>query len=115
VPVELATLLDSYSFPGNVRELEAMVFDAVALSEGRTLSLRSLKQAIFRSDDAPRGVCDDADPGLERVRLPTLREAESDLISRARSAAPMATRALPRVCSACRDRLWRAMPTERCG
>ena len=29
-PPELLTLLENYHFPGNVRELRAMVFDAVA-------------------------------------------------------------------------------------
>ncbi len=39
LPAELAPLLARHPFPGNVRELQALVFDAVARSEGPTLSL----------------------------------------------------------------------------
>ena len=38
-PPELYTLLNSYSFPGNVRELQAMVHDAVGRHQARVLSL----------------------------------------------------------------------------
>jgi two-component system, NtrC family, nitrogen regulation response regulator GlnG len=34
IPPALYSLLKTYSFPGNVRELEAMVFDAVTRHEG---------------------------------------------------------------------------------
>ena len=37
-------LLNTYSFPGNVRELEALVFDAVARHQGAILSLQSFKE-----------------------------------------------------------------------
>ncbi len=39
VPPELHTLLSTYHFPGNVRELQAMIFDAVSRHEGGVLSL----------------------------------------------------------------------------
>src|SRR5690349_6554037 len=35
VPKELPILLASYPFPGNVRELRAMVYDALSLHESR--------------------------------------------------------------------------------
>ena len=35
-----------YNFPGNVRELEAMVFDAVARHNGAVLSLQSFRETI---------------------------------------------------------------------
>ncbi|HUX12577.1 MAG TPA: sigma-54 dependent transcriptional regulator [Spirochaetia bacterium] len=38
-PPELHTLLSTYHFPGNVRELQAMIFDAVSRHEGGVLSL----------------------------------------------------------------------------
>lgn len=44
VPAELTTLLKTYSFPGNVRELQSMVFDAVSRHKGGTLSM-----AVFRA------------------------------------------------------------------
>src|SRR5499433_1819756 len=45
VPHALFQLLRTYRFPGNVRELEALVFDAVARHQGTTLSLHSFKEA----------------------------------------------------------------------
>ena len=46
VPAALYTLLKIHPFPGNVRELEAMVFDAVARQKGSVLGLQSFKDAI---------------------------------------------------------------------
>ncbi len=45
-PDELSTLLLTYHFPGNIRELRAMVFDAVSLHQSRKLSMESFKKAI---------------------------------------------------------------------
>jgi len=44
-PNELATLLQLYSFQGNIRELEAMVFDAVARHTSGILSMESFRKA----------------------------------------------------------------------
>ena len=49
VPLALYQLLRTYSFPGNVRELAALVLDAVTRHQGRTLSLQSFKDAIAAS------------------------------------------------------------------
>ena len=46
VPLALYQLLNAYPFPGNVRELEGLLFDAVARHQGTTLSLQSIKEAI---------------------------------------------------------------------
>ena len=45
-PKELSVLLSTYHFPGNVRELEAMVYDAVSLHQGKTLSMKSFLKRI---------------------------------------------------------------------
>jgi len=45
-PPELATLLELYAFPGNVRELEALVFDAVARHTSGILSMQSFRSVI---------------------------------------------------------------------
>ena len=45
-PPELLPLLRSYPFPGNVRELEAMIEDAVSRHERGVLSLSSLREHI---------------------------------------------------------------------
>jgi DNA-binding NtrC family response regulator/signal transduction histidine kinase len=45
-PGQLITLLKTYHFPGNVRELEAMVKNAVSLHRGKVLSLKYFRQYI---------------------------------------------------------------------
>ncbi|MEO5378874.1 MAG: sigma-54 dependent transcriptional regulator [Magnetococcus sp. DMHC-6] len=49
-PSQLLTLLSAYHFPGNVREMRAMIYDAVARHMGGpTLSMESFHQAIRES------------------------------------------------------------------
>jgi DNA-binding NtrC family response regulator len=81
---ELLRMLESYRFPGNVRELQAMVYDAVALHEKGPLSLAGFREKIGCSAPAPP--CDDAE--LESVTVsfksfPSMREAQALLISEA--------------------------------
>jgi len=45
-PKELAILLSNYSFPGNIRELRAMIFDAVSQHKSHILSLDLFKNKI---------------------------------------------------------------------
>lgn len=45
-PPELVTLLSSYDFPGNIREMKAMVFDAVARHISGVLSLERFREVI---------------------------------------------------------------------
>jgi DNA-binding NtrC family response regulator len=47
-PEELITLLSTYHFPGNVRELESMVFDAVSSHKSGKLSLDIFKDHLSR-------------------------------------------------------------------
>ena len=46
MPEELPALLKTYPYPGNVRELQAMVFDAVTRQDSKTLSLDTFKSYI---------------------------------------------------------------------
>ncbi len=48
-PDELITLLKSYRFPGNIRELEAMVYDAVSSHQSKTLSTKIFSAHIKRN------------------------------------------------------------------
>jgi DNA-binding NtrC family response regulator len=43
---ELLTLLANYSFPGNMRELKSMVYDAVSLHTSKMLSMNAFIQAM---------------------------------------------------------------------
>lgn len=45
-PDGLSVLFESYSFPGNVRELEALIFNSVSRMEGKTLSLSLFKDYL---------------------------------------------------------------------
>ncbi|MBJ6725276.1 sigma 54-interacting transcriptional regulator [Geomesophilobacter sediminis] len=85
---ELITLLGSYSFPGNVREFQAMVFEAVARSGGGKISLDLFKEIILRerSDALPaQGGAGrpEVPPVIAFSRFPTLKEAEDLLIAQA--------------------------------
>jgi DNA-binding NtrC family response regulator len=85
---ELVTLLSNYHFPGNVRELQAMVFDAVAQHESGKLSLESFKGFIKQkgSFTKPPSINGEKSTGLIRDlfgHFPSLKEMENYLISEA--------------------------------
>ncbi|NDV26030.1 sigma-54 dependent transcriptional regulator [Desulfovibrio sp. JC010] len=82
VPGELSGLLMGYDFPGNVRELQFMVMDAVSCTEGTVLNSERLQNHIGKG--AP--VCLEAGPtvaGSQKVafgtELPTLKEVSEEL------------------------------------
>lgn len=87
VPVALYQWLRNYSFPGNIRELEGMVFDAVARCQGNVLPLQSFKDACDLETLSPSVETsqDFAGPAPNWLpeRLPTLKEAEDVLIAEA--------------------------------
>jgi two-component system nitrogen regulation response regulator GlnG len=84
IPPALYSLLKTYSFPGNVRELEAMVFDAVTRHEGTVLSLQSFRDGV--GVNASIALSDTAESSTAWTfpdQLPTLDEAEAQLIDEA--------------------------------
>jgi DNA-binding NtrC family response regulator len=88
VPLTLYPLLRGYRFPGNVRELEALIFDAVARHQGTTLSLASVREAMANGDQSAAAdeVPEPASTPLASLypdRLPTFREAQDALIAEA--------------------------------
>jgi DNA-binding NtrC family response regulator len=80
IPADLLLTLRSYAFPGNVRELRAMVFDAVRRHRSGPLTSHLFRAAIQQagagsfSQEQLFEACD---------RLPSLREATHALISEA--------------------------------
>ncbi|MFL5262856.1 MAG: sigma-54-dependent transcriptional regulator [Anaeromyxobacteraceae bacterium] len=84
-PRQLAGLLASYAFPGNVRELRAMVSDAVGLHQGRVLSMDAFKRAIGeRAADAPAAPGEGGpNPFSNLERFPTLAEGRQLLVDEA--------------------------------
>jgi DNA-binding NtrC family response regulator len=47
-PPELINLLETYHFPGNIRELRSMVYDAVSVHKSRKLSMQIFRNHIKR-------------------------------------------------------------------
>lgn len=87
-PDELITLLSTYDFPGNVRELKAIIFDAVARHRSGVLSLDRFKEVIGNCPSTPgfeslkvKTVVDALQGVLHR--LPKVREVEDYLIEEA--------------------------------
>lgn len=72
------TRLDTYPFPGNVRELQAMAFDAVSRSGGSRLEVRHFSRYLDGSGPA-RGATRPDRLHFPEV-LPTIREATDLLV-----------------------------------
>lgn len=85
-PKELLTLLRTYTFPGNVRELESMIFDAVSRHHSRVLSLEAFKKHMDEAvNQGPPGDRHDATPEVIAfpASLPTIKEAADSLVAEA--------------------------------
>lgn len=91
IPKELITLLNTYNFPGNIRELQSMVYDALSQHKGNVLSLKSFKAKMgvsekSESDDV--NSIDSLSSEQEKQivfpdKLPSLKEMEGILIEEA--------------------------------
>jgi len=87
-PEEILALLSAYHFPGNVREMESMVFDSVSSHRSGKLSMDIFKSHIFQKPPAPNK---ELPQQLQREgvsvtfseRLPTLKELEQNLVEEA--------------------------------
>jgi two-component system response regulator HydG len=91
-PPELFPLLASYPFPGNVRELQTMVHDAIFRHSGRVLGLESFKKTIAeRRPELSALPLPDSHPAdalkLFGGQMPTLKQAEEFLLRRAMTVA----------------------------
>ena len=89
-PPELFTLLATYHFPGNIRELEGMVRDAVSRHKGGVLSTESFRQEIDEQTSVLHGgvvAGAGADSFVDELsslhKLPALKEMEELLITEA--------------------------------
>jgi DNA-binding NtrC family response regulator len=83
-PDELEVLLNTYDFPGNVRELRGMVYDAVSRHGGGVLSMETFKSRIFKNGtenlDAQSTSNAPAGNVLFTDKLPTIKAVEQQLI-----------------------------------
>ncbi|WP_353685024.1 sigma-54 dependent transcriptional regulator [Thermodesulfovibrio sp. 3907-1M] len=86
-PEELLILLVNYSFPGNIRELEMIVYDAVARCKSSILSLEVFKDMIDISNSIDKELKSEIVKFYIQMRfpdkLPTLKEMEELLIHEA--------------------------------
>jgi DNA-binding NtrC family response regulator len=82
---ELLTLLANYGFPGNMRELKSMVYDAVSVHTSKMLSMNAFIQAMgVKTEDAPDAGAEQGDgynPFTVCEELPSLGEAIDLLLS----------------------------------
>jgi DNA-binding NtrC family response regulator len=89
---ELFTLFNMYHFPGNIRELRGMIYDAVARHHSGTLSLKTFKQKILDDNELEDSISDDnllssphSGEGMVQFfeKLPTLKNINRILIDEA--------------------------------
>lgn len=95
VPSELYTLLSMYHFPGNIRELKNLVFDALSRHEGKILSMNSFRETMAKGrkssgltfnndqgeDSNPLNPMEIVEKGAKR--FPTLKEMETIIVREA--------------------------------
>lgn len=79
-PPQLRLLLANYGFPGNVRELSSMIFDAVSSHQGGVLSMASFQAAMERSPSKKSPVPGIGNPFVGLEQCPSLAEAVEMLI-----------------------------------
>ncbi|MGD9900275.1 MAG: sigma-54-dependent transcriptional regulator [Calditrichaceae bacterium] len=91
VPKELFILLRNYNFPGNIRELEGMIFDALSRHKAGILSLESFRDKLlpisndnlYLNDVEITGSPENEKNVVFPDQLPTIKEIEQELIDEA--------------------------------
>jgi len=88
VTVELISLLSGYNFPGNIRELQAMLHDAVAQCKGDKLSIGNFKSFIKQKGSLSLNSSisiNRSDKSVSDIfgHFPTLKEMEAYVINEA--------------------------------
>jgi transcriptional regulator with PAS, ATPase and Fis domain len=86
-PKELLIMLQGYGFPGNIRELQAMIFDAVSNHKSGILSMETFKPYLSRKQPVETGAGENnlSSPSMISFhdQLPTLKEIEDLLVNEA--------------------------------
>lgn len=91
-PDDLFALMYSYDFPGNIRELRSIIFDAVSSYRSGTMSIRKFREVIaakIKTTSTQYPGNKENQPGefFFTKPLPSIREAEIQLIRQAMSQA----------------------------
>ena len=90
-PPELLTLLKTYAFPGNIRELQSMIIDAVSRHKSGVLALQAFQSHIGRklpdgnalSNQRPKASNQSPPIVFSGSELPTIKQATDLLIREA--------------------------------
>jgi DNA-binding NtrC family response regulator len=87
-PKEFYTLLSNYHFPGNIRELEGIIFNAVSIHSSGIMSLELIREKIFPKQKGNDFTDNFSAPENEEKiifseQFPTLKEAEDAVINEA--------------------------------
>lgn len=85
-PKELETLLQNYDFPGNIRELRAMVYDAVSGQKSMMLSMEPFQRKIHFNNKMEEENLENAEENISIIfpnKLPTLKKASDLLVKEA--------------------------------
>ena len=82
VPAELLAFLKSYSFPGNVRELKSLIYDALNRHRSGALSLQIFEAAIGELNVSAAPAAGEEFFAVSD-RFPTIRQAIESLIEKA--------------------------------
>ncbi|MBN2441333.1 MAG: sigma-54-dependent Fis family transcriptional regulator [Spirochaetales bacterium] len=83
---KVISLLSHYDFPGNIRELESIIKDAIFKSEGTSLSFSAIETKLdkkFKTDTHQENSLNeipDSDKIIFPAHLPTLKDVENELI-----------------------------------
>lgn len=80
------TLLSSYDFPGNIRELKTMLFDALSTHTAKVLSLNRIRKHVSQSPAPHTGSLSGEGPGegvIFPATLPKLRQIGDMLVDEA--------------------------------
>lgn len=92
-PKELLTIFSNYNFPGNIRELKSLIFNAVSKHKQKILSLDTIIQSIYGEDK--KGTLTSIKESYSTLKnniefpeeLPTIKEITAMLIEEALSRA----------------------------
>jgi DNA-binding NtrC family response regulator len=89
-PKELYTILTNYSFPGNIRELEGLIFDAVSRHNSGILSIESIRKKTIGTEKefkekniSPTQPENFSDSIIFTAQFPTFKTAELLMIKEA--------------------------------
>ncbi|WP_375753556.1 sigma-54-dependent transcriptional regulator [Vibrio sp. HN007] len=82
-PKQLPVLLSTYHFPGNIRELQALVYDAISQHKSHTLSMDVFRRVIEKSHFEPPALEGDENLFDPAKPLPTLQKMSELLVAEA--------------------------------